>query len=102
MTAALYKQQTADPLLKRVDQVTGGLGRDGAHNVFAVYAPHGVGIAPMFHAHVDGREASPQPAQQNLQQAEAIRQDHARQALEPIQQQNQQQEQGQQMTMGRL
>ncbi|PPT83066.1 hypothetical protein XarzCFBP7410_13785 [Xanthomonas arboricola pv. zantedeschiae] len=101
VTAALYKQQTEDPLLKRVDQVTGGLGRDGAHNVFAVYAPHGVGVAPMFHAHVDGREASQEPAQQNLQQAEVIKQDQVRQQqMEQTQQQNQQQEQGPTMTRG--
>ncbi|KER82154.1 XVIPCD domain-containing protein [Xanthomonas arboricola] len=101
VTASLYKQQTEDPLLKRVDQVTGGLGRDGAHNVFAVYAPHGMGVAPMFHAHVDGRQAAQEPAQQNLQQAEAIQQTQVRQqAMEQTQQQNVQQEQGPRMTMG--
>ncbi|MCC8504026.1 XVIPCD domain-containing protein, partial [Xanthomonas euvesicatoria] len=100
VTASLYKQQTEDPLLKRVDQVTGGLGRDGAHNVFAVYAPHGMGVAPMFHAHVDGRQAAQEPAQQNLQQAEAIQQTQVRQqVLEQTQQQNVQQEQGPRMTM---
>ncbi|MBO9769972.1 hypothetical protein J7371_21195 [Xanthomonas phaseoli pv. dieffenbachiae] len=100
VTAALYKQQIEDPLLKRVDHVTGGLGKDGAHNVFAVYAPHGMGVAPMFHAHVDGREASRQPAQQSLQQSEAIKQDQVRQqALEQTQQQATQQEQGPRMTM---
>ncbi|MBB6337504.1 hypothetical protein FHR59_001714 [Xanthomonas arboricola] len=100
VSASLYRQQVDDPLLKRVDQVTGGLGRDGAHNVFAVYAPHGVGVAPMFHAHVDGREASQQPAQQNLQEAETIQQNQVRQqALEQTQQQNVQQEQGPRMTM---
>ncbi|MDH4906025.1 XVIPCD domain-containing protein [Xanthomonas euvesicatoria] len=100
VTASLYKQQADDPLLKRVDQVTGGLGKDGAHNVFAVYAPHGMGVAPMFHAHVDGREASQQPAQQNLQQAEVIKQDQVRQqAIEQTQQQATQ-EQGPRMTMG--
>ncbi|MGQ5246606.1 XVIPCD domain-containing protein, partial [Xanthomonas arboricola pv. corylina] len=101
VSASLYKQQTEDPLLKRVDQVTGGLGKDGAHNVFAVYAPHGMGVAPIFHAHVDGREASQQPAQQNLQQAEVIKQDQVRQQqVEQTQQQTAQQEQGLRMTMG--
>ncbi|MCC8617528.1 XVIPCD domain-containing protein, partial [Xanthomonas vesicatoria] len=101
VSAALYKQQTEDPLLKRVDQVTGGLGKDGAHNVFAVYAPHGVGVAPMFHAHVDGRQAAQEPAQQNLQQAETIKQDQVRQQqMEQTQQQTAQQEQGPRMTMG--
>ncbi|MBV6778895.1 hypothetical protein JWH11_01205 [Xanthomonas melonis] len=100
VTAALYKQQTEDPLLKRVDQVTGGLGRDGAHNVFAVYAPHGVGVAPMFHARVDGREAAQQPAEQSLQQAEVIKQDQVRQqALDQAQQQTQKQEKGPKMSM---
>ncbi|MCC5087135.1 hypothetical protein LLE60_00145 [Xanthomonas campestris] len=100
VSASLYKQQTEDPLLKRVDQVTGGLGKDGAHNVFAVYAPHGIGVAPIFHAHVDGREASQQPAQQNLQQAEVIKQDQVRQQqMEQTQQKTAQQEQGPQMTM---
>ncbi|ATS37036.1 MULTISPECIES: XVIPCD domain-containing protein [Xanthomonas] len=100
VSASLYKQQVGDPLLKRVDQVTGGLGKDGAHNVFAVYAPHGIGVAPMFHAHVDGREASQQPAQQNLQQAEVIKQDQVRQqAIEQTQQQATQ-EQGPRVTMG--
>lgn len=100
VTASLYRQQTEDPLLKRVDQVTGGLGRDGAHNVFAVYAPHGMGVAPMFHAHVDGRVAAQEPAQQNLQQAETIKQDQVRQQqMEQTQQQTAQQEQGPRMTM---
>ncbi len=93
VSAALYKQQVDDPLLKRVDQVTGGLGKDGAQNVFAVYAPFGE-KGPFFHAHVDGREASQEPAQQNLQQAEVIKQDQVRQqALEQTQQQTAQQEQ---------
>ncbi|AKC79192.1 hypothetical protein XB05_10910 [Xanthomonas arboricola] len=101
VSAALYKQQVDDPLLKRVDRVTGGLGNDGAQNVVAIYAPHGLDKAPQFHAHVDGREASQEPAQQNLQQAEVIKQDQVRQqALEQTQQQNVQQEQGPRMTMG--
>lgn len=103
VSAALYKQQVDDPLLKRVDRVTGGLGNDGAQNVVAIYAPHGLDKAPQFHAHVDGREASQEPAQQNLQQAEVIKQDQVRQqALEQTQQQSQQQEQGPRMTMGGL
>ncbi|MEA9757713.1 XVIPCD domain-containing protein [Xanthomonas campestris pv. raphani] len=101
VSAALYKQQMDDPLLKRVDRVTGGLGNDGAQNVVAIYAPHGLDKAPQFHAHVDGREASQDPAQQNLQQAEVIKQDQVRQQqMEQTQQQNQQQEQGPTMTRG--
>ncbi|WP_340650063.1 XVIPCD domain-containing protein [Pseudoxanthomonas winnipegensis] len=100
VTASLYKQQVDDALVKRVDAVTGGLGKDGAHNVFAVYAPHGVGVAPMFHAHVDGRQAAQEPAQQNLQQAEVLQQTQTRQqALEQTRQQAPQQEQGPRMTM---
>ncbi|MEA9482341.1 XVIPCD domain-containing protein [Xanthomonas campestris] len=101
VSAALYKQQVDDPLLKRVDRVTGGLGNDGAQNVVAIYAPHGLDKAPQFHAHVDGREASHEPAQQNLQQAEVIKQDQVRQQqMEQTQQQTTQQEQGPTMTRG--
>src|SRR5690606_9976153 len=73
VACALYRQQAGDPLVKRVDRVVGGLGRDGAENVFAVYAPFG-DKGPFFHARVDGREASQQPARQNLEQAEQINQ----------------------------
>lgn len=76
VAAALYKEQAADPLVQRVDKVTGALGRDGAQNVFAVYAPFG-DKDPFFHAQVDGREASQQPARQNLEQAEQIKQQQA-------------------------
>ncbi len=78
VSAALYKQQAEDPLIKRVDRVTGALGKDGAENVLAVYAPFG-DKSPFFHARVDGREAAQQPAEQNLQQAEVIKQDQVRQ-----------------------
>jgi len=99
VTAALYKQQTEDRLVKRVDRVTGALGKDGAENVLAVYAPFGDKL-PMFHARVDGREAAQQPAEQNLQQAEVIKQDQVRQqALEQTQQHAQKQDQGPRMTM---
>lgn len=75
-------------MLKRVDRVTGGLGNDDAQNVVAIYA------------HVDGREASQEPAQQNLQQAEVIKQDQVRQQqMEQAQQQTTQQEQGPRMTV---
>ncbi|MFA4296183.1 AHH domain-containing protein [Xanthomonas perforans] len=97
VTASLYKQQTEDPLLQRVDKVMGGLGKDGAENVFAVYAPFG-DKGPFFHAHVDGRQAAQEPAQQNLQRAEVLQQTQARQqAMEQAQQQTQQQEQGPRM-----
>lgn len=99
VSASLYKQQAEDSLLQRVDRVTGGLGNNGAQNVVAIYAPFG-DKGPFFHAHVDGREASQQPAQQNLQQAEVIKQDQVRQqALEQTQQQTAQQEQGPRITM---
>ena len=78
VAAALYKQQVEDPVVKRVDRVTGALGKDGAENVFAVYAPFG-DKGPFFHAHVDGRQAAQEPAQQSLQQAEVLQQTQARQ-----------------------
>ncbi|WP_369914251.1 XVIPCD domain-containing protein [Xanthomonas sp. NCPPB 3005] len=99
VTAALYKQQAEDPLVKRVDRVTGALGKDGAENVLAVYAPFGDKL-PMFHARVDGREAAQQPAEQSLQQAEVIKQDQVRQQqMEQTQQRTQQQDSGPRMTM---
>jgi hypothetical protein len=99
VSAALYKQQAEDPLVRRVDKVGGGLGQDGAHNVFAIYAPHG-DKGPFFHVAVDGREASQQPVQQNLEQAQAIQQTQARQqALEQTQRQASQQELGPRMPM---
>ncbi|MEB2184292.1 XVIPCD domain-containing protein, partial [Xanthomonas campestris pv. campestris] len=99
VTASLYKQQTEDPLLQRVDKLTGGLGKDGAENVFAVYAPFG-DKGPFFHAHVDGRQAVQESAQQNLQQAEVLQQTQARQqAMEQTRQQTTQQEQGPRMTL---
>lgn len=69
VASALYREQAENPLIRRVDSVTGGLGRDGAENVFVVYAPHG-DKGPFFRAHVDGRTASQQPAVENLAQAE--------------------------------
>ncbi|MDL5364162.1 hypothetical protein QSH18_00920 [Xanthomonas sp. NCPPB 2654] len=99
VTAALYKQQAEDPLVKRVDRVTGALGNDGAENVLAVYAPFGDKL-PMFHARVDGREAAQQPAEQNLVQAEHIRIEQVRQQqVEMSKQQAPQQEQGPRMAM---
>jgi len=94
VSAALYKQQLEDPLLKRVDRVSGGVGKDGAENVFAVYAPFG-DKQPIFHARVDGREAAQQPAEQNLAQAEQIRVEQVRQQqVEMTQQQATQQQAG--------
>lgn len=72
VASALYREQASDSLFHRVDQVCGSRGKDGAENVFAVYAPFGE-KGPFFHAHVDGRHACQQAAQQNLQQAEEIR-----------------------------
>jgi hypothetical protein len=69
VASALYREQAGDPLVKRVDRVLGGVGRDGAENVFAVYAPFG-DKEPFFHTNVDGRGASQLPAQQSLEQAE--------------------------------
>lgn len=97
VSASLYRQQVEDPLMQRVDKVGGGLGQDGAHNVFAVYAPYG-DQGPFLHTHVDGRQAAQEPAQQNLQQAELLQQTQARQ--QTIEQNlPQTQEQGPRMTM---
>lgn len=87
VSASLYRQQVGDPLIKRVDQVTGALGGDGAQNVFAVHAPFG-GAGPHFHARVDGRLAAQEPAQLSLEQAEGIRQ---AQSLQQTQERTQQQ-----------
>lgn len=86
VACALYREQTADPLMLRVDKVAGAVGRDGAENVFAVYAPYG-DAGPFFHARVDGREACTQPAQQNLEQAEQIKQQQVEQQ-QRLQQEN--------------
>ncbi|MET4727513.1 hypothetical protein ABIE09_001307 [Lysobacter enzymogenes] len=83
VAGALFKEKTSDPMLQRVDKVCGGMGRDGAENVFAVYAPYG-DKGPFFHAQVDGRQACQQPAQHNLEQAEQIKQ---KQAIEQQQEQ---------------
>ncbi|WP_336838705.1 XVIPCD domain-containing protein, partial [Sphingobacterium siyangense] len=61
VSAALYRAQASDPLVQRVDHVIGSRGRDGAENVFAVYAPYG-DREPTFHVRVDGRIASQEPA----------------------------------------
>ncbi|CTP89313.1 hypothetical protein XTALMG727_2671 [Xanthomonas translucens pv. arrhenatheri LMG 727] len=79
--------------------MTGVLGKDGAENVLAVYAPFGDKL-PMFHARVDGREAAQQPAEQSLVQAEQIRIEQVRQQqVEMSKQQAPQQEQAPRMTM---
>ena len=99
VAGALYKEQAADPLLQRVDKVCGAVGRDGAENVFAVYAPYG-DKGPFFRAQVDGREACQQPAQQNLEQAEQIKQQQALQQQQELQvQQNKQVAGGPAMSM---
>jgi hypothetical protein len=89
VASALYREQAGDRLVKRVDKVVGGMGRDGAENVFAVYAPFG-DKEPFFHVSVDGRGASQLPAQQSLEQAEQARQQH-------LQLQHQQQDQAMQL-----
>ncbi len=89
VSAALYQRQMENPIMQRVDQVTGGLGKDGAHNVIAVYAPFG-DKGPFFHAHVDGRQAAQQPAEQSLQQAETQQQSQDRQMTQDRAQQQEQ------------
>lgn len=78
VAASLYRKQAENPAFQRVDRVTGALGPNGEHNVIATYAPHG-DKPPFFNAVVDGREAMHQPAQQNLEQAEVVKQEQARQ-----------------------
>lgn len=88
--------------IRRVDGVTGAVVKDGAHNVFSVYAPHGMDKGPLFHAHISGRQASQEPAQQGLQQAAALQQSQSsQQALEQAQQQTRQQEQAPKILMAR-
>lgn len=72
VSAALYREQAANPLVQRVDRVIGSRGADGAENVFAIYAPHG-DREPTFHARVDGRSASHESAAVALEQAERLR-----------------------------
>jgi predicted ABC-type ATPase len=99
IASALYREQASDPLLRRVDKVAGGLGRNGEESVFAVYAPYG-DQGPFFHASVDGRQAGQQPAQQNLEQAEQVRQQLSQQQqFEQRQQQDQLGQRVSQMTM---
>jgi peptidoglycan hydrolase-like protein with peptidoglycan-binding domain len=86
VSAALYREQAANPLVQRVDRISGARGPDGADNVFAVYAPHG-DREPMFHARVDGRTARHEPADASLEQAERLR--HAQPAPDRAQQQAQ-------------
>lgn len=99
IAASLYKAQIADPVLQRVDKIVGGIGQNGEQSVFAVYAPHG-DKPPMFHAQVDGREAAQQPAQQNLQQAEQIKQQQVQQQQLEQQQINQPTQKGPALTIG--
>lgn len=89
VSAALFREQLENPTIRQLDQVRGGVGKDGAHNVFAVYAPFG-NAGPQFHSHVDGKIASQQPAAENLQQAEETRQSNQ---LKLTQDQTQQHEQ---------
>lgn len=76
IASALFREQTADPLVKRVDRLTVAQGRDGTEHVFAVYAPFG-DKDPFFHARVDAQQASQEPSQRNLEQAEQIKQQQA-------------------------
>jgi hypothetical protein len=98
VASSLYREQAADPLMKRVDKVMGGLGQDGAQNVFAAYTPFG-DKAPFFLARVDGRQAAEQPAQQSLEQAEQVKQQIQFQQMEQQQQRDQVAQRGPSMTL---
>lgn len=84
VSAALYRAQAADPMVQRVDHVVGSRGRDGAENVFAVYAPYG-DREPIFHVGVDGRIASQEPAAVALEQAERARMQQLDGSQQPVQ-----------------
>ena len=73
VSAALYRKQLDDPAIKQVDHVMGGLGKNGAQNIFAVYSPTGAG-EHTFRTHIDGRFAATQSADENLERAELARQ----------------------------
>lgn len=96
VASALYREQAENPLIRRVDHVVGGMGKDGAENVFAVYAPFG-DREPRFHVHVDGRHASQQPAQQSLEQAESMVQQRSQEQSMQHEQTQQQARSGQAM-----
>lgn len=84
VSAALYRAQASDPLVQRVDHVIGSRGRDGAENVFAVYAPYG-DREPTFHVRVDGRIASQEPAAVALEHAERARMQQLDRSQQPVQ-----------------
>jgi hypothetical protein len=93
ISAALLREHKADPLSKRLDGVV--IGREtaqGQTNVFAIYSPFG-DKDPHFTTRVDANTAAKEPAQQNLQQVEQIRQ---QQQVDLVQQQTLQQNNPQQ------
>lgn len=73
VSATLYRKQLDDPSIKQVDHVMGGMGKDGAQNVFATYSPTGTDGC-IFRTHIDGRIAATQSADENLEHAELARQ----------------------------
>ena len=83
VSAALYRKQLDDPSIKQVDHVMSGLGKDGAHNVFAVYGPAGPDERT-FRTHVDGGVAATQPADENLERAELARQSKVQQSADDL------------------
>lgn len=88
ISAALLREHAADPLSKRLDNVV--MGKEtaqGQTNVFAVYSPFG-DKGPHFTTRVDADAAAKEPAQQNLQQVEQLRQ---QQQVDLVQQQTFQQ-----------
>ncbi|MBX9400369.1 hypothetical protein K4L06_03535 [Lysobacter sp. BMK333-48F3] len=93
IAAALLREHKADPLSKRLDEVSIGRPKaQGEVNVFAVYAPFGK-QGPFFTAHVDAHIASQVPAEQSLTQVEQINQQRAQeraqaQSPESVQAQN--------------
>lgn len=67
VSASAYREMAANPLMKQVDYV-------GVHNGNAIvaYAPYGLGREPMFNVHTDVAQARQQPAEENLDRAQAL------------------------------
>jgi hypothetical protein len=67
VAASAYREMAANPSIKQVDYV-------GVHsgNAVVAYAPHGLGREPMFNAHTEIAKAQQQPADENLNRAQAF------------------------------
>ncbi len=77
VSASAYREMAANPLMKQVDYA-------GVHsgNAIVAYAPHGLGREPMFNVHADLAQARLQPAEENLDRAQALFEAHAQARLQ--------------------